>query len=258
MTNISSISITRLSSYKLIFQCGNDQDTLKFYYWNQAVSAELYILLHNIEVCLRNKIHETLSLAASSQASKNFAWYDQFDFSKPGLDRFGQPNQTKTGLAIKKVKEDLSDKNKAITPQNVISNLEFGKWAYLIQTKKLKNGSNIDWATHYPLIFSNYSTFTRKGRKILFNRLDEVRLLRNRVAHLEPVWKFGKKEVNGVQIQAPNDLNSVLIRLNKEISWVINVLEWICPDSYAHYIQTNSYRKLRILVSETGMTYFSI
>ena len=106
--------------------------------------------------------------------------------------------------------------------------------------------------------FSNYSTFTRKGRKILFNRLDEVRLLRNRVAHLEPVWKFGKKEVNGVQIQAPNDLNSVLIRLNKEISWVINVLEWICPDSYAHYIQTNSYRKLRILVSETGMTYFSI
>ena len=257
MTNINSISDARLSSYKSIFNC-ETQDALKYYYWNQAVSAELYILLHNIEVCLRNKIHETLSLAGSKQASKNFAWYDQFDFSMPGVNRYGEPNQTKTGWAINKVKTDLQEKRKPVSPQNVISNLEFGKWAYIVQTKKLKGGVAIDWATHYPLIFSNYSTFTKKGRKILFTRLDEVRLLRNRIAHLEPVWKFGSKEVNGSAIQAAHDLNSVLNRLNKEISWMINVLEWICTDSYNHYIQTNSYRKLRMLVSDPGTVYFSI
>lgn len=257
MTNINSISAMRLSSYRTIFACEN-QDALKYYYWNQAVSAELYVLLHNIEICLRNKIHETLSLAVTNQQSKNFAWYDRFDFSKKDLDRFGQPNQTKTGYAIKKVKDDLIDKGKSVTPQNVISNLEFGKWAFLIKTKKLKDGSNIDWATCYPLIFSNYSNFSIQGRASLFSRLDEVRLLRNRVAHLEPVWKFGSKTVNGTIIPVPHDLDSVINRLNKEISWIVNVLEWICPDSYNHYVQTNSYRKLRILVSAIGINYFSI
>lgn len=259
MSNINSISNARLSFYKSIFECeSDDQATLKYYYWNQAVSAELYVLLHNLEVCLRNRIHEEVSLKVSNQVSKNFAWYDQFDFSKPGFDQHGQPNQSKTGQAIQNVKDDLTTKRKAHTPQNIICNLEFGKWPFILKTKKLKNGTSIDWNTLLQSIFPHYNLSTKKHRTNLFDRLEEVRLLRNRVAHLEPVWKFDSKTINGSHVPAPTDLGTVLTRLNKEISWTINVLEWLCTDSHKHYIQTNSYRKLRMLVSNPGTMYFSI
>lgn len=258
MSNINSISNARLSFYKSIFQCGSDQEALRYYYWNQAVSAELYVLLHNLEVCLRNRIHEELSLALSNQTSSNYAWYDQFDFSLPGFDRFGQPNLTITGKSIDKVKGELTTKGKPLTPQNIICNLEFGKWPHILKTRNLKNGTAIDWATFFPAIFPQYNHSSKRLRKRLFERLEEVRLLRNRVAHLEPVWKFDSKTINGSHVPAPTDLGTVLNRLNKEISWTINVLEWLCTDTHKHYIQTNSFRKLRMLVSDPGTLYFSI
>lgn len=259
MSNLDSISLPRLSTYKSIFGSSTEIEALKFYYWNQAVSAELYVLLHNLEICFRNRIHEVLSLEASLQASKNFAWYDQFDFSISGNTSNGKPRLSKTGEAIDKVKTDLQKKGKQLTPQNIICNLELGKWTYILKTRNFKNGSAIDWKKLFPLIFRNYSNFsTKKGLSSLFSRLEEVRLLRNRIAHLEPVWKFGSKTVNGTTVNAPTNTGQVIARLNKEITWTTHVLEWICKDSYNHYIGTNSYRKLRILVSDPGVVYFSI
>ena len=259
MSTINSISSPRLSSYRTIFNCPTDPEALKFYFWNQAVTSELYVLLHNIEICLRNRIHEVLSLEASNQVSHNYAWYDQFDFTIPNAtNRNGQPKLSKTGEAIAKVITDLQTKGKALTPQNVICNIEFGKWYYILKTTKYKNGNPIDWNTSYPLIFKNYSNFSKSGRSALFSRVDEVRLLRNRVAHLEPVWKFSTKKVNGKIVAAPTNYNDVMLRLNEEISWAVNVLNWLCNDSHDHYIHTNSYRRLRILVTDPGIMYFAI
>lgn len=103
MSNINSINIHRLSSYKHIFNCASDTEALKFYYWNQAVSAELYVLLHNIEVCLRNRIHEVLSFDASNQQSRNYTWFDKLYLKKPDGSSPPVYVDTVLGKSIKKI-----------------------------------------------------------------------------------------------------------------------------------------------------------
>lgn len=261
MSNINSINVHRLSSYKHIFNCASDTEALKFYYWNQAVSAELYVLLHNIEVCLRNRIHEVLSFDASNQQSRNYTWFDKLYLKKPDSSSPPVYIDTVLGKSIKKIKRGLSDKGKPHTPQNIICNLEFGKWKYVLSTRTYKNargrpGQALDWAILFSQIFPQFNNMNRT--QTITERLTAITLLRNRVAHLEPVWKFETKTVNGTTVLSPVDEVTALSRLDTEINWAVVFLSWICQDTHDHYVNTNSYRKLRILATKPGLDYFSI
>lgn len=258
MANINSISTFRLTHYKKIFNCATDVEALKYYYWNQAISAEIYILLHNIEICLRNRIHEVLSNDASLQQSLNFAWFDRLYLMKPDPQNPQKVIDTVLGSAIKKVKRDLGQKNKPPHPHNIICNLEFGKWKYVLLTKTYKDprgrsGNAIDWNTLFPLIFPQFMNHGRKSSQKILDRLTEISKLRNRVAHLEPVWKFEAKVFNKTVIPAPKDEVTALDRLGKEINWAIVFLSWICQDSYDHYINTNSFKRLQNLITKAGL-----
>lgn len=258
---IRSISYARLSSYRHAFNC-TDEEALHYYYWNQILSSELYILTHNIEICLRNQIHNELSKEVSfvknGNTLDNFNWFDFFEFLIPDANAPSGKKLNQTGEAFKKIRRDLTRKNVPITPQNIVSNLEFGKWAYILRTRSYKDGKPIDWNKCLAKIFPNLNTSKKKNREAMNARLEEIRLLRNRIAHLEPVWKFQSKQINGSYVAAPKTPDEILKRLETEIYWATTFLKWLCEDTYNSYMNTNSYKRLLKLITLDGISNFEI
>lgn len=268
---IRSISTPRLSSYKKFFACPTDESCIPYYRWNQALSSELYILLSTIEICLRNKIHIALSEEVSVKFNKdqpissNFCWYDYFNFievDKHGnkkTDRKGQFIYTETGNAFRKITHKR-DKNLGLLPQIVISKLEFGKWSYVLSAKKYENGDLIDWNTLFPLIFPHFIDIKPNKHQIIIERIKDVKNWRNRLAHLEPVWKFSdvKHRITGkVLVKEPTNKQEIIQRLNKEVRKSMDLLLWLCLETHDHYKLTDSYKNLIFLISDKGLTKFT-
>jgi len=267
---INSISLPRLSSYKSTFNCTNDEDCISYYRWNQALSSELYILLSNIEICLRNKIHtilsEEVSFKITELTNSNFSWYDHFSFvdvDKHGntkTDRSGNVIYTETGKAFRKITHNKRGVNLNHLPQIIISKLEFGKWSYVLVAKKYDDGNLIDWNKLFPLIFPNFTGLDPSKHQIILDRIKVVRAWRNRLAHLEPVWKFSdvKDSITGhILILEPRNQLEVTQRLNAEIRRAVELLLWLCVDTHDHYKLTKSYKNLQGLISNEGITNFS-
>lgn len=267
---IKSISSPRLSSYKNIFGFTTDEECIPYYRWNQALSSELYILLSTIEICLRNKIHETLSEEVStkftSSTNSNFSWYDYFFFvevDRAGnrkVDRSGNDVFTETGKAFRKITHNKRGRNLNRLPQIIISKLEFGKWSYVLSAKKYENGDLIDWNKLFPLVFPHFIEMEPSKHQMVLDRIKVVKAWRNRLAHLEPVWKFSdvKHQITGeVLVPEPQNQQEVIQRLNKEIRRAMDLLLWVCADTHDHHKLSDSYKNLVFLISQEGITKFS-
>jgi hypothetical protein len=267
---IKSISSSRLSSYRKIFGCSTDEDCIHYYHWNQALSSELYILMSTIEICLRNKIHialsEEVSFKFTGLINSNFSWYEHFSFveldkdENPKIDRNGNDIFTETGKAFRKITHK-GKRNLNLLPQIIISKLEFGKWSYVLSAKKYDNGALIDWNKLFPIIFPHFIGMDPdKHHQVIIDHIKVVKNWRNRVAHLEPVWKFSdvKDMITGnVLVPEPTNQLEVLKRLKAEVRRALNLLSWLCVDTLGHYKSTKSYQQLLHLISHDGITDFS-
>lgn len=262
MPLIDVISTSRLNTYKTSFLC-SDEEALKMYYWNQALSSEIYVLLHNVEVCLRNRMHTALSLYLSDlnkvEVTDNYKWYEFFDFEVPDKKDRSQKILGETGKALNSAKRKLSNKKLLPTPQNVISNIEFGAWRHILKISHLKNKKAIDWNTINPSIFVHYRDI-RNGykRMVLMDRLREIGLLRNRMAHLEPVWKYKERKIGKQIILEPITPEEIFANLNQEIMATVRFLNWLCVETYDFYIQTESFKKLHSLIQPQSIEKFKL
>lgn len=263
MSLVKVISIPRLNTYKTSFNCSSDEEALKYYYWNQALSAEIYVLLHNIEICLRNRIHTSLSLNISKLnneiCSDNYNWYDFFDFD---VRDKRDPTRTvlgETGKALDSAKRKLKQKRMRETPQNVISNVDFGAWRHILSISHCKESKIIDWHKINPQIFVSYGDIgNRSKRQAVMDRLKEIGLLRNRMAHLEPVWKYKERKIAGLRISEPSNPKEIFANLNKEILATTRFLSWLCEDTYNFYIKTKSFNALKKLIQHETIQNFDL
>lgn len=263
MSLVNAISIPRLNTYKTSFNCNDDIEALKYYYWNQALSAEIYVLLHNIEICLRNRIHVALSLNISEVnreiLSDNYKWYDFFDFDVPNKDDPTKMVLGGTGKAIASAKRKLNQKRMRETPQNIISNIDFGAWRHILMTSHCKNGIVIDWDKINPKIFVHYGHIgNRQKRQAVMERLREIGLLRNRVAHLEPVWKYKERKIAGRKISEPSSIDEIFSNLKQEIAATVRFMSWVCVDTHNFYTKTESYKKLQKLIQHQEIENFGL
>jgi Abi-like protein len=145
-------------------------DPLARYYWNMALSETLYPVLHCLEVVLRNAMHSALT---STQSRAD--WYDV-----PTLLRPYEQNK------IAKAKRELTHNGKPTTPDRVIAELTFGFWTSLFIHHY---DSSIAIPT-IPRVFAHAPRRLRTRRAIQ-PILDDIRFLRNRVFHHEPIWYWG-------------------------------------------------------------------
>lgn len=164
-----SISSARLLRYQ--DSSGNDLETAVNYFWNIALAESLYCSLNAVEIALRNALHTTLK------------------------DHFGVPNwYDRQGLlereqqqSINVVKHRISKYGDSVTPDRVVSELTFGFWVVILSRNydtRLWQGQQ---AAPLKRAFLRIPRRMRQ-RQTIHQQYNQVRELRNRVFHYEPLF----------------------------------------------------------------------
>lgn len=190
------LSSSRMSRYAQ-WSHGDMQNTLELYPLNMRLSESFYIPLNMLEIALRNKIDTVLT------AKHGTLW-----FTSPQLIIV----QTQQNM-IKDVQEKTARKHKIpLSHDDYIAHLTFGFWTTLFS----KTYENLWQVTLKDIA----RTTSGKGvrRQEISRLLDDIRNLRNRIAHYEPILH---------------------IDLNQRYNNIITLIEWLSPDA-AIYTQKNS------------------
>lgn len=151
---------------------GDDPEkAIRLHMWNVSVSAAFYELLPMLEIPLRSAMH--------GQLAKRYgpAWYDNVDLDKGALDR----------LAHAKSKLALSGDGNA----RVVAALSFGFWVSLLGPGgRLPAGRNANYEMTLwrPALRRAFPCREKLTRKQAHSLLNDLRILRNRIAHHEPIF----------------------------------------------------------------------
>lgn len=193
-----ALSIERFSTY--LRRAGGDRlAAIRLYEHNTKVSEALFGVVRGLEIALRNSMHDTLRAGIRADD-----WYDRLPFLL-----------TEETRSIAIAKANLSRRNKPRTPGRVVAELTFGFWCGL--TSKVYAAKL--WVPHLHKAFP----YKRLGRREASTRLNELRILRNRIAHHECILQ-------------PN-----LQQLHDDL---IETVGWICPVSSAWVSQYSSFHAI--------------
>ena len=163
----ASVSNERLGMYRQRGVAGGDENLVVHYAWNIALSEGLYPILQCMEIALRNSIHDTATKAFGTPY-----WFDA-----PGL--LDPTGTTKIAEARKK----LAGEGKAVTAAGIIAEQSFGFWTSLFAGRL----DRLFWRKIVKGTFPGLPRHLGK-RSIVSARLNEIRKIRNRVFHHEPIW----------------------------------------------------------------------
>jgi len=165
----NSLSASRISTYEAVTI---DLETaLKLYQWNAEVSGSLLPALHICEVTIRNAI----SYILESVYGHRWAWEQVFISSLPN-PKFGY-----------NARKDLeSARRGASSIGKVIPELKFVFWQKMFTSRH----DGRLWDKHLDLAFPNLDTSKtiQERREMIYNDLEKIRTLRNRIAHHEPIF----------------------------------------------------------------------
>lgn len=145
---------------------------LELYAWNAQVSAALLTPLHICEVAIRNAVSEVLETVYGAR----WPWEPTFADSLPTGGRFYDHR-----------KELLYTRSQhPATTGKVIAELSFKFW----QSMFTKRFDDRLWKPHLRVALPNLNTVgpIMPLRRKLYDELETIRLLRNRIAHHEPIF----------------------------------------------------------------------
>jgi len=179
-----ALSPQRLSTY-ISATRGDKERALNLYVWNSRISAAFYTPLQGLEVALRNAMHNVLC-----GFFKREDWYEVAP-----LDGKGQQN-------VLKAKETVQRLHRDVNPPHVVAELSFGFWLALLGSRYHPTL----WVQALHRAFPNAA----RGRADIVRPLDHLRVLRNRVAHHEPVFSR---------------------HLELDYRSILDALGWICTDT---------------------------
>jgi len=165
------LSHDRFGTY-LAWADGDRDTAVRLYSLNARLSESFQTPLHMLEVALRNRIHRVMSDGFGE------AWFDLPEYQT-------NPHQP---LMLAKARDDLLSARKIVTPGAMVAGLTFGFW-----TAMLGKEYEALWQTSLHKVASRPNG---KGlrRKDFTRPLGPIRLLRNRIAHHEPIlyWNLRK------------------------------------------------------------------
>ena len=178
----SSLSVARLNGYRLTDD-ESDLDVLARYVWNMDIGGALYSSLHILEVGLRNRLDSAITHREGEM------WFNDPDVV---VDAKGRAE-------IDSAKRMLIADRKVVSHSRMVAALDFGFWTSLFK-RVYEQGPSAQSAPNEPLLLSTPAgrplwpqllpaTFPGKTRAILSGRFNELRQLRNRIFHHEPIWR---------------------------------------------------------------------
>ncbi|MBD8057849.1 hypothetical protein IC607_02570 [Cellulomonas sp. JH27-2] len=193
-----AISAARLAPY-LEVTTGKATDAIRLYQWNIELSAAVYELFHFLEVSLRNAMDEQLCAWNATQVNDSTGDRRGRDWLmdpaplllRLARDKDIQEAKRRAGIAAKR--RNGPRRGVPVEHADVLANLSFGTWRYLLPDKD--EGRQLLWEEALVDAFPHWT----RGRGDLTRAADKVLLLRNRVAHLEPLL-----DTNSVEAQLTN------------------------------------------------------
>lgn len=209
------ISHSRLEEYSKLLNTRKTKTIFTYYILNSELSKSLYIPLQNLEITLRNNIHNTLT-----SFFNNEKWYD--------IKNFLENNEIKR---IYEAKQKIVRLKKEITANRIISELSFSFWTSLFN----KSYEQKIWNKHSKPIFPNIPK-KHRNRKYLSTKLNAIRYIRNRVFHFEPIFK--NKNLNNTYI----DILNMIMWLNIAIYEVTLEL-----DEFSNICKNETKRTIKVL-----------
>lgn len=161
MALVDILSADRFSTY-LLWAEGDVALAERLYSYNIQLSADFYSSLHMLEIALRNKVDEALS------AAFGVTWPDDNNVLREAYQR----------SCVADAKRTIMGKGKPISHGQIVAELNFGFWSSLFGKH-----SNHLWGQILRPIFNKPGL----QRPTISQKLRDLRQLRNRVAHYEPI-----------------------------------------------------------------------
>ena len=181
---------------------------IEHYKANIEISESFYPLLSILEVGLRNQMDWQLTRKFNTEA-----WFDNNDFIKI-VSRFQIDRITDARNSILREKKE-------VTPGRIISELSFGFWTSLLDSRFEKTL----WK-NLRLSFPNCPKQIRQ-RKTMSSKFNGIRKLRNRIFHHEPVtWDIDViKNYRNEIIEAIDWLDKGLLDWSQDLIRIDDVIE---------------------------------
>ncbi|WP_193311160.1 Abi family protein [Poseidonibacter ostreae] len=200
-----TISVNRLSTYHN--HSNSNKSTLINYVLNAKIAENFYFLLQNLEVALRNAIFDSFKII---YPHNNFFFLNQPD-SRERYQKRREKHSFECWKMICGAKHNLTRRGIMLNDGKIIAELNFGFWTKILSSTDSKY-TNM-WRKIFPLVFPNYTIINSiDSDKILIgNIINNIRDLRNRVFHYEPIF-------NQTQLtQFHDDIIKVLGWINKDL-----------------------------------------
>lgn len=170
-----TISPERMHRY--ILACANNtKRAMTLYRYNLRLSQEMYAIISCFEVSLRNKINNEMKVHHGNDWLRDFVMLGgQFD---------ADPRVEGTRKIIKKAYEGLL-RNHNYNHTKLLAEMEFGVWKFMFNNVQYRLSGRC-----LLNIFPNKPSSTPQlqyDNAFVFNALDVVNSMRNRIAHHEPI-----------------------------------------------------------------------
>ncbi|WP_121775695.1 Abi family protein [Acinetobacter bereziniae] len=168
-----TLSIPRLSKYENFYKNSGlsytKQDVLMLYERNLVISNKFFYLLNYFEIVLRNAVVEAIEISFNSSPTNS--WHLNVGFIQ-SLSNRGRHSHRRM---FNDVAQDFPN-----APSKIIPELKFVFWQKMLLT----NYDQRIWQGCFTQIFPNALT---EDRQTFYDWVNQLRDLRNRIAHHEPI-----------------------------------------------------------------------
>ena len=169
------ISKERLRRY--LIACNNDtRKAMLLYRYNLKISKEMFLIISCFEVALRNNIDNEMKKAFG------YDWLRD-SILKNGIF-YNDKRAIKTKAIIEYTYYELNN-NGSYTHSKLLTEMGFGVWKYMFNNA-MYSLSGKCLLRVFPNKSKSSST-NKYNNTYIFNELDKINILRNRIAHHEPI-----------------------------------------------------------------------
>jgi hypothetical protein len=226
------------------------KEAILAHHWNARLCATLYPILQIFELTLRNSIDNAVCTSIRSNYKGDGWWFEKMatvvqdkkirkmtsSTRKSWVDVQGKRLHWKFGYFesnIRKAKKVLREQSRSVNPGAVMSNQAFGFWVGMldedfqdIRTKKLL------WPNLLNDVFPNATVSL--NLVILSEKAKDIKDLRNRISHHEPVWKFFETKSDGtLDYTTPiRGIESSLHQLRQRYDSIMEYIRWMSVKAY--------------------------
>ena len=173
----------------------NDTDALRLYCWNTTLSQILYWPLHTAEISLRNAMADLMFNTFGDD------WYDRIStFHKK------QSVHNDEVEHIEKAKRKLNHAGLPHGHDNIVAAVSLGFWEGLLEDGYEKTLWDPLFSAIFPI-----------SRTEAFRKVNQIKRLRNNIAHHEPIFVF-----------LPSG-DTRLLYLDYKL--ILKIIRWICPET---------------------------